>query len=137
MGGWGATADRDGLDAMYSCSHGETYNCPVEIAEARYGLGVEYKRLSDSEDGQGRHRGGRGLSLCYSLRGEALLSAGYSRNRVPVWGLAGGKVGGTNGFSILRHGGEREARAFASGVELKPGDRIEIDTANGGGWGED
>ena len=32
MGGWGATATRDGLDAMYSGSHGDTFNCPVEIA---------------------------------------------------------------------------------------------------------
>ncbi len=38
MGGWGATTERDGLDAMYSTSHGETFNCPVEICEAlRYG----------------------------------------------------------------------------------------------------
>ena len=135
MGGWGATAGRDGLDAMYSCSHGETFNCPVEIAEARYGLDVEHKRLSGSHDGQGRFKGGKGLSICYRLRGRALLSAGYSRNRVPVWGLAGGEAGGTNGFAILRGDGGREARAFASGVELEPGDRIEIDTANGGGWG--
>ncbi|MCY6379869.1 hydantoinase B/oxoprolinase family protein [Hoeflea prorocentri] len=136
MGGWGATSSRDGLDAMYSCSHGETYNCPVEVAEARYGLGVDYKRLSDGDEGQGRFIGGKGLSVCYSLRGEALLSAGYSRNRIPVWGLAGGQTGGTNGFAIMRGDRTREPRAFASGVELKSGDRIEIDTANGGGWGE-
>ena len=40
MGGWGATPERDGLDAMYATSHGDTFNCPAEIAEARYGLDV-------------------------------------------------------------------------------------------------
>ncbi|MCP4315977.1 MAG: hydantoinase B/oxoprolinase family protein [Hyphomicrobiales bacterium] len=136
MGGWGATAERDGLDAMYSCSHGETYNCPVEIAEARYGLEVGYKSLRDSDEGKGQHSGGKGLSVCYRMRGNALLSAGYSRNRVPVWGLEGGENGGTNGFAVQHPDGTREDRAFASGVALKPGDEVLIDTANGGGWGK-
>jgi N-methylhydantoinase B len=136
MGGWGATAERDGLDAMYSCSHGETYNCPVEIAEARYGLEVGYKSLRDSEAGRGLHSGGRGLSVSYRMRGDALLSAGYSRNRVPVWGLAGGEDGGTNGFAVRHKDGSSEERAFASGVRLRAGDEIVINTANGGGWGK-
>lgn len=136
MGGWGATAERDGLDAMYSCSHGDTFNCPVEISEARYGLEVGYKSLRDSDAGRGRHSGGRGLSVCYRLRGDALLSAGYSRNRVPVWGLAGGEAGGTNGFAVRRPDGSREDHAYASGISLKAGDEVLIETANGGGWGK-
>ena len=28
MGGWGATADRPGLDAMYSTNHGDTVQLP-------------------------------------------------------------------------------------------------------------
>ena len=87
MGGWGATMARDGLDAMYSASHGDTFNCPVEICEARYGIDVGYKRLNETAEGDGRHAGGKGLSLSYRPRGRAVLSAGYSRNRRPVWGL--------------------------------------------------
>ena len=45
MGGWGATPKRDGLDCMYSASHGETFNCPVEICEARYGVEVGWRKL--------------------------------------------------------------------------------------------
>ncbi|HXE26487.1 MAG TPA: hydantoinase B/oxoprolinase family protein [Roseiarcus sp.] len=135
MGGWGATSKRDGLDAMYSASHGETFNCPVEICEARYGLDVGYKRLNDTEEGRGLHSGGRGLSLAYRLRAKALLSAGYSRNRQPVWGSAGGAPGGRNGIAVTRAGGERRDYSFVSGLELAPGDTITITTANGGGWG--
>lgn len=135
MGGWGATATRDGLDAMYSTNHGETFNCPVEICEARYGIDVMRKALSDSEARRGRHSGGKGLIVDYRLRAEAVLSAGYSRNRVPVWGLAGGAPGGTNGLSILRASGAREDYAFASDIPLNPVDEIHIRTANGGGWG--
>ena len=135
MGGWGATAERDGLDAMYSTGHGDTFNCPVEICEARYGLIVDYKRLNETSEGAGLHRGGKGLCLAYRLRGPAILSAGYSRNVQPVWGSAGGGPGGRNGIAVTRANGERQDYAFVSGVELAPGDTITITTANGGGWG--
>ena len=41
LGGWGASANADGNSAMFTGIHGDTFNCPVEIAEARYGLWVE------------------------------------------------------------------------------------------------
>jgi N-methylhydantoinase B len=135
MGGWGATSERDGLDAMYSTSHGETYNCPVEICEARYGIDVDFKRLNESGEGAGIHKGGRGLQTSYRPRGNAVLSAGYSRNRKPVWSLEGAKQGGHNGMTIIRQDGSRENLAFASGILVGPGDEILIQTANGGGWG--
>lgn len=135
MGGWGATATRDGLDAMYSTSHGETFNCPVEICEARYGIDVGHKRLGEGGEGEGLHSGGRGLDVSYRPRSRVVLSAGYSRNRMPVWGSAGGGAGGTNGLSILRRDGRREDHAFVSGAVVEPGDEILIHTANGGGWG--
>jgi N-methylhydantoinase B len=136
MGGWGATAERDGLDAMYSASHGETFNCPVEICEARYGINVGYKRLNESSEGKGWHSGGKGLTLSYRPRGRCVLSAGYSRNRRPVWGLKGGADGGTNGLCVIRSDGQRQEVAFASGLAIEPGDEIVIHTANGGGWGK-
>ena len=136
MGGWGATSDRDGLSAMYSTSHGETFNCPVEICEARYGIDVGWKRLSDSDAGEGLHRGGKGLDVSYRPRAKAVLSAGYSRNRHPVWGSNGGECGSTNGLSITRPDGTSQSHAFVSGLTVGPGDEIRIQTANGGGWGK-
>jgi N-methylhydantoinase B len=136
MGGWGATAERDGLDAMYSASHGETFNCPVEICEARYGISVGYKRLNESDEGKGWHSGGKGLTVSYRPRGRAVLSAGYSRNRRPVWGSKGGADGGTNELSVIRSDRQRQNLAFASGVTIESGDEIVIRTANGGGWGK-
>jgi N-methylhydantoinase B len=135
MGGWGATATRDGLDAMYSASHGETFNCPVEICEARYGLDVGYKRLRESAEGAGLHAGGKGLQTSYRLRAPAILSAGYSRAKQPVWGSNEGKPGGLNGLSVAHVEGRTERLTFASGVRLELGDEILIETANGGGWG--
>jgi len=135
MGGWGATADRDGLDAMYSASHGETFNCPVEICESRYGIDVGYRRLNETHEGAGLHAGGRGLQTSYRPRGRAALSAGYSRNRHPVWGANGGEPGGTNGITVCSARSGRTDYDYISGVAIEPGDEILIRTANGGGWG--
>ena len=138
MGGWGATADRDGLDCMYSTSHGDTFNCPVEICEARYGLDVAWKRMNSRSAGgagQGRHSGGRGLTICYRPRGQATVAVGFSRHRLPVWGLAGGHDGGTNGLTVIRSNGDREDYGFASDLVVAAGDSLVIRTANGGGWG--
>ncbi len=135
MGGWGATSERDGLHCMYSSGHGETYNCPVEICEARYGLEVGWKRLGDKPGGPGRHVGGRGLSVSYRMRNSGILAAGYSRNRVPVWGLCGGASGGTNGVSVVRCKGGTQECAMASDIVLEAGDEIVIETAHGGSWG--
>ena len=87
MGGWGATATRDGNSAMFSSSHGETFNCPVEIAEARYGFAFRRLALNDEPGGEGRHCGGRGLVKEFAIGGTATeLSAGYSRHRQRVLG---------------------------------------------------
>ncbi len=135
LGGWGATSTRNGLDSMYSTGHGETYVCPVEICEARYGLEVGWKRLVDEEPEDSLHRGGRGLSTSYRMRGSAVVSAGYSRSKIPVWGLNGGAKGGTNTFKVKTEDGRVNAYSFVSDLEVTPGDEIVIETANGGGWG--
>ncbi|MHA1159063.1 MAG: hydantoinase B/oxoprolinase family protein, partial [Alphaproteobacteria bacterium] len=82
------------------------------------------------------HTGGKGLSVSYSPRARAVLSAGYSRNQLPVWGSNGGEPGSTNGIAVVRKDGSSEAYAFVSGLVIEPGDEIRITTANGGGWGK-
>ena len=134
MGGWGATSQRDGLDCMYSASHGETFNCPVEISEARYGLEVLWRKLG-VQGGPGLHRGGRGMSTSYRMRAPAVLAAGYSCYRKRVWGLRGGSAGGNNRLTVVRQGKRRESHAFVSDLTLQAGEEILIETASGGSWG--
>jgi N-methylhydantoinase B len=137
MGGWGATSTRDGVNAQFSAGHGDTFNCPVEIAEARYGLAYRTLALNDEPGGQGRHRGGYGLVKEFAIGGEdTQMSIGYSRHRQRVWGLAGGAPGTTNRVEIERRDGGRETHALISGLALARGDVVRIVTARGGGWGE-
>jgi N-methylhydantoinase B len=134
MGGWGATCDKDGNDALYSACHGDTFNCPAELAEARYGLFVNFRQLREQAGGFGQHRGGRGVHTMYSVRSPCVLSVGFSKVRLPTWGLEGGEGGGTNEVTLIRNGQPRTL-SFASGLNLDKGDQLEIKTAGGGGWG--
>ena len=137
LGGWGASPGRDGNGATFSGFHGETFNCPAEIAEARYGLAVESVAFNPEQGGEGRWRGGKGVEIRYRARSDAnFLTMGYTRSRVPPWGLAGGCDGTTNYVEVIRTNGERTRHAFATGVRLDAGDVVRIVTGNGAGWGD-
>ncbi|MEM7320867.1 MAG: hydantoinase B/oxoprolinase family protein, partial [Pseudomonadota bacterium] len=132
MGGWGATPDRAGVTAMYSTSHGDTFNCPVEIAEARYGFEVLEKSLNMAPDLQGHNRGGHGVTTRYRMRATAVASSGFSHATVPVWGQGSAGSGGINRFRLRRATGAETDFTLVSGLQLQPGDEIEIQTAFGG-----
>ncbi len=132
MGGWGATSKRAGQSAMFSTNHGDTFNCPVEIAEARYGFEVLEKTLFLGPTMAGEYPGGAGLRISYLLRNSAVLSVGYSHANVPVWSSKGGSIGGKNLLSINRSDGSTKTHHYSSDVALENGDVVEITTAFGG-----
>ncbi|HEY0289336.1 MAG TPA: hydantoinase B/oxoprolinase family protein [Pseudomonas sp.] len=136
IGGWGAENGRDGNNAMYSGLHGETYNCPAEVCEARYGLYVERMALNDEPGGHGRFRGGRGICIDYRIRSNAsFLTCGYTRSVVLPWGLEQGADGSPNYVEVIRQDGTQERYAMASSVNLDAGDLVRIRTGSGGGYG--
>lgn len=132
MGGWGATAQRRGEHAMFSTNHGDTFNCPAEVAEARYGIEVIEKSLALAPEVSGEHAGGAGLCVRYGLRADAVLSTGCSHAKVPAWSLNDASTGGTNSLTVLTEKGERREHHIASGVRLHKGDIVKIVTAFGG-----
>ena len=140
VGGWGAMHDRDGLNGQFSVADGETYNIPVEITEARYGVHVEEYAFHDEPGGEGQFRGGKGVVLSYRIRSdEAFFTGSFGRFRFPPWGVAGGRDGSRNHVEILR-GGKRcdppEIHGKAARLPLRKGDVVRCVTATGGGWGK-
>ena len=137
VGGWGGSTQADGNNAMFSAVHGETYNCPAEVAEARYGLYVDRLSLSEEPGGAGRFRGGKGVVLEYRVRSDGcFLTASYSRNKYLPWSLRGGREGSANRIEVIRADGRKEDHAVVSGLRLNRDDVIRIITANGGGYGD-
>jgi N-methylhydantoinase B len=137
VGGWGASSLRDGNSAMFSGFHGDTFNCPAEVAEARYGLYVEQLALNEEAGGEGEFRGGKGIVLDYRVRSnDCFFTCAYTRNKHKPWALEGGNEGSPNYVEVIRADGSVEPYAVVTALRVDEDDVIRIHTANGGGYGE-
>ena len=137
LGGWGGAEGEDGDSAQYTASHGDTFNCAVEVTVARNGVRIDRLELNDEPGGEGKYRGGKGIRLDYRIRGDDFwITAMYSRSKVAPWGLNGGHGGSLNYIEILRADGGEERYSSCAVLPLRRGDVVRIVTANGGGYGE-
>jgi N-methylhydantoinase B len=137
VGGWGGSAWRDGNGAIFSGFHGDTFNCPAEVAEARYGLFVEQLTLNQDAGGEGEHRGGKGIVLDYRVRANGcFFTCAYTRNKHKPWALHLGREGSPNYVEVIRTDGSVEEYAVVTALEVNEGDIIRLHTANGGGHGD-
>ena len=136
VGGWGAWEGRDGNPCIFSGFHGETFNTPAEISEARNGLYVDRMALNEAPGGEGQYTGGRGLVLEYRIRTHSgFVTAGYTRSRIRPWALEGGLEGSGNYVEIIK-GDAVERTSFVSGRALTTGDVVRVVTSCGAGWGD-
>lgn len=137
LGGWGASGDSDGNSAMFCGFHGETFNCPAEINEARNGLYVDQMALNLAPGGEGKFTGGRGIVMDYRVRADnGFLTAGYTRSKFPAWSLDDGAEGSPNYVEYIPKDGETQRFAFVSGLTTQKDDVIRVVTGNGGGMGD-
>lgn len=137
VGGWGATAERDGDNGQFCCGNGETFNIPIELFESRYALKVEQYAFHDHDGGAGQFRGGKGVVLDYRVTGdEAYLTYATTRSSERPWALRGGQPGSVNGVEILRRDGSIERHAMCTRVRVSHGELIRITTGTGGGYGD-
>ena len=137
IGGWGATDGKDGDSAQYTGAHGDTFNCPVEVNEARNGVHIDQYAFNEEPGGDGQFRGGKGIYLDYRIRGrDSWITAMYTRGKYAPWGLRGGREGTYNYVKILRGSGAEETFNTCTGLRLEPGDVVRVVTANGGGYGD-
>ena len=136
IGGCGAWEGQDGNPCIFSGFHGETYNTPAEISEARNGLYVDRMALNTASGGAGEYTGGRGLILEYRIRTEnGFVTAGYTRSRIKPWSLEGGEEGSGNFIEVIKPEG-KETYSFVSGLSVTTDDVIRVITSSGAGYGD-
>lgn len=137
-GGWGASADRDGANAVISLTDGDTYNYSIELLEAKFPLRVRRYDFNTGDGvGAGRHRGGHGVVRDYEVMvDDTVLTGSFGRNTTPPWGIEGGHDGTANRFEVIEAAGGRvTSYGRLGGRRLRKGDRVRIVTGGGGGWG--
>ena len=131
-GGTGARATKDGLNTTGFPSG--VAGVPAEILESLTPLIQHHRELRTDSGGPGMYRGGLGQWTEVSYRGEASwgVSALVDRTHFPATGLEGGKSGASGEFlvnNIIRP----QPKAF---IPLEPGDRVQLNPAGGGGYGD-
>jgi N-methylhydantoinase B len=139
--GNGAWEGGDGNNAVRAFTESDmTTLQPVEAVEQKYPLRVERTVLRDDSGGDGRWRGGLGLSRELTLLGpDARFSVLSERNILPPYGVCGGLSGAPNRFFVVRDGQEIEPSALpgkVSGFPVRAGDLILLQSSGGGGYGD-
>ena len=112
---------------------------PLEILEAAYPVRFTQWALRDGSGGDGTHRGGLGAVYEIELLEEAAdVFVFGERGRSAPKGIAGGTKGALNVFSYENQGQWHQPPMASKmvGIKLKRGERLQLKTPGGGGWGE-
>jgi N-methylhydantoinase B len=128
-GGQGACPDADGPSGVH-VAMSNTLNTPVEALELEFPLRVVQYAVRRGSGGAGRHRGGDGVVREVEALEPMTFSLITERRRHAPPG-AGGGSDGARGRNLLD--GE-ELGPKATG-ELRPGQRLRLETPGGGGDG--
>jgi N-methylhydantoinase B len=138
-GGLGGNPQSDGLNHANNPISTATIP-PAEIMEASYPVMFTQWALRPDSAGRGEHRGG--LGAIYEIEilspGGADISLLGERGRYAPFGVVGGEPAALNRFAWDSDDGQKTAPMTSkiTGVCLKAGQRLRLETPGGGGWGE-
>ena len=111
----------------------------VEVMEARFPLFFERHEFRRDSGGRGRFRGGAGVSMTMRIETPApVVGVAAGEGRIhPPHGLFGGEPGAPHNYRLLpADGSERVLATKEVGIEIRPGDRLVVESAGGGGFGD-
>jgi N-methylhydantoinase B len=136
-GGYGGNALHDGLSN--GCSTiGISKTAPVEVMEQYFPILFHRFALREGSGGAGLHRGGFGVHYEVELlRGEARASFVMDHGRHGPPGVQGGQPGAANVVRVHRADGTYIPPHLSKDqdIALMAGDRVEVLTPGGGGYG--
>ncbi|KAI1343698.1 Hydantoinase B/oxoprolinase-domain-containing protein [Xylariaceae sp. FL0016] len=116
-----------------------TRNTDAEIIEKRTAVVVRRYGIRGGSGGRGRFRGGDGTVREIEARVRLKFSILSDRRVYRPYGMAGGKPGAAGENYVFKFDEERRLEKISLGgkavVNLEPGERMQINTPGGGGWG--
>jgi N-methylhydantoinase B len=128
-GGQGACPGADGPSAIH-VAMSNTLNTPVEALESELPVRVRELALRHGSGGDGSYRGGDGIVRELEALAPMRFTLIAERRRHAPRGRDGGSDGAPGRDTL-----NEEPIASKSDGELKPGDRLRIETPGGGGHG--
>ena len=135
-GGHGAGPGWNGECAMQAHMT-NTRNTPVEALEHEVPVRVIETSIRRNSGGQGRWRGGDGVTRILELRGAARVTVLSERRRRGPYGLEGGEAGrpGVNRVRLMPQALERKMPGKFT-LDVPAGAVIAIESPGGGGFGQ-
>ncbi len=135
-GGSGASLGHDGVDVIETDAT-NCMNLPAEAMEMEAPIRIHQVALRPDSGGAGAFRGGLGVIREYEvLDGEVSFSHRGERHFSAAPGLAGGGEGARARSVIYRADGSSEEIPSKIVTTLRKGDRVVVETAGGGGYGD-
>jgi N-methylhydantoinase B len=134
--GSGASDGMDGVDVIETDGT-NCMNLPVEALEMDAPIRVHRTEIRADSGGDGAFRGGLGLVREYEiLSGDVVFTHRGERHVHPANGRQGGEPGARAHSVIHRANGAAEVINSKTVERLGPGDRVVVETAGGGGYGD-
>jgi N-methylhydantoinase B len=137
--GGGASSGGDGYSSIGEWhSAGGIKFGSLEVAEVRFPLYFRHHEFRADSGGDGQFRGGLGVSLDLVMEIEKPARGNTAGDgvRYGPCGMLGGEDGATHHYRLLSEGREpRVLRTKEAGIEIRPGDCLEVRSSGGGGWG--
>ena len=134
LSGTGARATKDGCEAMAWAFNAA--NIPVEAQEARHPIVVERFELIRDTGGAGKFRGGCGIRRDLRfLADDGKLTNLTDRQRIPAWGLFGGRPGAL-GRTVINPGPDEVVVHGKESRDFGYGDVVSFQQPGAGGYGD-
>jgi N-methylhydantoinase B len=134
-GGMGARSNKDGIDVI-DTDMSNLMNQPIEATELDFPVRFSKINLWTDSGGAGKFRGGLGYEAELELlRGEATLSHRRDRHDFAPWGLFGGRAAPACKTYLCRKNGAVEELPSKIITHIEAGDRLQVFTTGGGGYG--
>ncbi len=134
-GGTGATASRNGCDAVQSHMTNTRITDP-EVLEVRYPVRLREFSIRRGSGGAGEMTGGNGVVREIEFLKAVQVSIISSRRTGrPPYGMKGGKPGAWGANHWIRANGIVEPLSGTCQLNVAAGDRVRIETPGGGGYG--
>jgi len=136
-GGYGGSTQSDGLVNGTPPSSMAKF-MSVEMSEHRYPVRFDHYEIRENSAGAGMHRGGCGSAYGIETLSDVLVSILGDRVDFRPFGTAGGTSAAPNSV-VLHTGGKTWVPPFRSKAEkvpFKSGDRFDLGSPGGGGFGD-
>jgi N-methylhydantoinase B len=111
----------------------------LEVTEVRFPLFFKRHEFRPDSGGDGQHRGGPGgiVEMVVETAEPALANTAGDGVVYGACGILGGEDGAPHRYILYSGNDEpRPIRTKETGLTIRPGDRLVLESGGGGGWGE-